>query len=162
MQRRIFVSFVYEDAQQARGFTLLPYNRNVDFDFVERHLLTPAESQNPDYIRSRIREELNGTSVTVVLIGKTTARSNWIDFEIRESLARGNGVIGIKLKGCENAEVPRALEENGCRVINWEPQSFSEEIEGTALIAGREVAAPPSAGSGGGGGGSSSAKGCSR
>jgi Thoeris protein ThsB, TIR-like domain len=148
MKRRIFVSFVYEDRDQARGFTLLPYNRNVDFDFVETHLLKPADSENPDYIKQKIREKMDGISVSTVLIGKTTAKSPWVDFEIRESLARGKGVLGIKLKDCENAEVPLALKENGCKVINWDTSKFSEEIEKAALIAGRVPAEPPAAGGG--------------
>lgn len=163
MQRRIFVSFVYEDRDQVRGFTLLPYNRNLEFDYGETHLLRPADSANRDYIKQRIREKLNGTSVTVVLIGRNTAKSEWVDFEIRESLEKRKGVIGIKLKDCEDCEPPPALRENGCKVIDWDTDKFSEEIEEAALIAGRIPAEPPaSSGGGGGGGGSGDSGGCGR
>ena len=149
MARRIFVSFAYEDADQARGFNLLPWNRNVDFDFVERHLITPADSENPDYIKSRIRDEMNGTSATVVLIGNHTADSEWVDFEIRESVAKGNAVIGIRLKGAENAPVPPALLEAGTKILDWEPHTFSDEIERAILIAGRPPLGPPTISAGG-------------
>jgi hypothetical protein len=145
MARRIFVSFAYEDAGQARGFNLLPWNRNVDFDFVERHLINPADSENPDYIKSRIRSEMNGTSATVVLIGPTTATSEWVDFEIRESIARGNAVIGIRLKGAENAPVPPALIQAGAKILDWNPHTFSDEIERAILVAGRPPLGPPTA-----------------
>lgn len=116
----------------------------MDFDFVGRHLLSPADSSNPTYIRSKIREEMHGTSATVVLIGNKTAQSDWVDFEIGESLQRGNGVIGIRLKGAKNAELPPALEESGCKVIDWNPDAFEDEVEGACLIAGRPELEPPS------------------
>jgi len=144
MGRRVFISYQHNDVQQAKGFNLLRWNKYVDFDFVGRHLLSPADSRDPAYVRSKIREQLNGTSATVVLIGEQTAQSEWVDFEIRESLARGNGVIGIRLPGAENADLPTALEEGGCKVIDWDHTKFEDEIERACLIAGRpELEAPP-------------------
>jgi Thoeris protein ThsB, TIR-like domain len=156
MGRRIFISFAHEDKQQAQGFALLQWNPNVNFEFVGRHLISPVESTDETYIRSKVREKMDGTSVTVVLIGPHTAESEWVDFEIRESLERGNAVIGIRLKGAEGAAVPQALKDEGCRVINWEPEKFSDEIERAALIARRPVlGVAPHGGGGGGAGGAS-------
>lgn len=143
MGRRIFISFQHDDILQAKGFNLLRWNPNVPIDFVGRHLLSPVGSQDPTYIRSKIREMLHGTSVTVVLIGEKTAQSEWVDFEIRESLARGNGVLGIRLKDAGNADIPRALIEAGAKVIDWNADVFADEIERAALIAGRPELGPP-------------------
>lgn len=115
----------------------------MDFDFKGRHLLSPVNSSNESYIRSKIREMMNGTSVTVVLIGRNTKDSDWVKWEIEESRARGNGIIGIRLKGQENAEAPETLTENGYEVIDWVPSSFSDEVERCALIAGRKPQQPP-------------------
>jgi hypothetical protein len=150
--RRVFISFQHEDRQQASGFNLLQWNPNVPVEFVGRHLLSPVDSKDPTYIRTKIREQLEGTSVTVVLIGGNTAESEWVDFEIRESIARGNGVIGIFLKGHENARVPPALVEAGIPVIGWDPDKFADAIERAALIAGRPDLGPPKQTSGDGGG----------
>jgi len=110
--------------------------------------LSPVESEDPQYIRSKIREQLDGTSVTVVLIGKHTSESDWVDYEIRASLERGNGVLGIRLKGAENVDVPPALVEAGAKVIDWTPDTFADEIERAALIAGRPELGPPPSRSG--------------
>jgi hypothetical protein len=142
MGRRIFLSFGYEDKAQASGFALLQWNPNVDFEFVGRHLLSPADSDDPVYIRQKIRERLQGTSVTVVLIGQHTAESDWVYFEIRESLQKGNAVVGIRLKDSGNPPIPPAMREVGCKVINWEPDGFSDEIERQALVAGRPELGP--------------------
>jgi len=145
MGRRVFISYQHDDINQAKGFNLLQWNPNVPIEFVGRHLLSPVESEDPQYIRSKIREQLNGTSVIVVLIGRHTAESEWVDYEIRASVERGNGIIGIRLKGAENADVPPALVEAGAKVIDWTPDTFADEIERSALVAGRPELGPPPA-----------------
>jgi len=143
MGRRIFISYQHDDIMQARGFNLLRWNPNVPLEFVGRHLLSPVDSQDPQYIRRKIREMLNGTSVTVVLIGRKTTQSEWVDFEIRESLDRGNGLLGIRLKDAGNVNLPSALIEAGAKIIDWNPDIFADEIERAALIAGRPELGPP-------------------
>jgi hypothetical protein len=144
LARRIFISTSYTDQAQARGFALLQWNRNVDFEFVGRHLLDPVDSANEDYIKSKIREQLNGTSVTVVLIGDETDRSDWVAWEIQESLnkSKPNGVLGILLRGHDTPPDPgspvgRAIEEAGGEVIPWRPHLFGEAVERAAAAAGR-------------------------
>ena len=143
MPRGVFISFQHEDIDQAKGFALLQWNRNIDFNFRGRHLLSPIDSENDAYIRQKIREMMHGTSVTVVLIGGHTKDSEWVKFEIEESVARGNAVVGIRLKDHDNAPIPEVLEQNNCKVINWNPGIFSDVVEQEALIAGRAPQAPP-------------------
>lgn len=144
MGRRIFISFQHDDVMQTKGFNLLRWNPNVPIEFVGRHLLSPVDSENPEYVKAKIREQLDGTSVTVVLIGGKTADSDWVDFEIRESLDHGNGILGIRLRGHENADIPPALKEAGGKVINWNPDIFADKIERAVLIVGRPKLGPPS------------------
>ncbi|MBA7501433.1 hypothetical protein ES706_00003 [subsurface metagenome] len=143
MSRRVFISFQHDDNMQAKGFALLQWNPNVPVEFVGRHLLSPVDSEDEQYVRSKIREKLEGTSVTIVLIGAHTADSEWVDFEIRESLNRGNGVLGIRLPGHENTDVPPALKEAGAKIINWNQDIFPDEVERAALIVGRSELGPP-------------------
>jgi antiphage defense system Thoeris ThsB-like protein len=140
--RRVFISTAYEDANQARGFNLLSKNPYVDVEFVGRHLLTPVDSENPDYIKSKIREQMNGTSVNVVLIGQKTLDSDWVRWETEEGVAKGNGVLGIRLKGQDDAPIPPVLKEVGAKVINWNPDVFADEIERSALKANRPELGP--------------------
>lgn len=142
MPRGIFISFQHKNRKQAKGFNLLHYNTSVDINFRGRHLLDPIKSENKDYIWRRIKEELRGTSVTVVLLGERTHRSAWVKREIEESVARGNGVVAIELKG-QNCPLPpnscvgKALRAAGAEVVGWDPHVFAEAIERAALAAGR-------------------------
>ena len=130
MTRRIFISYQHDDRMKAKGFNLLRWNKNVNLEFVGRHLLDPVDSKNEKYIREQIREQLSGTSVTVVLIGKNTADSDWVADEVKWSLEKKNGVVGIRLE--PNVATPPSLFECGAEVIDWAPHSFEPAIERAA------------------------------
>lgn len=135
MSRRIFISYQHKDHDQAKGFNLLRWNKNVKYDFVGRHLLSPVNSENRDYIRRQIKEQIKGTSVTVVLIGKETHTSDWVADEVSWSLEKGNGILGIKLDS--SAKVPASLIDCGAEVMDWKPHEFDKGIERAAKAAGR-------------------------
>ena len=48
-------------------------------------------------IKAWIDSQLNGTSVTVVLVGSGTCNSRWVKYEIEKSEAIGNGLLGIDI-----------------------------------------------------------------
>lgn len=154
MGRRVFISYEGHDRNKAKGFNLLRWNRNVDVDFVGRHLLDPVKSTDRDYIRGQIKSQIKGSSVTVVICGEHTNESSWVGDEIKWSLEKDppNGVLAIKLT--PDAQVPQAVLDCGGEVIGWDPKKFGEAIERAARQA-RRVDAIVSAGSG-------SAQGCVR
>ncbi len=138
MPRRIFISFAYEDQAKAKGFNLLRWNKNVDVEFVGRHLLDPVKSTDSDYITRKVKEQLTGTSVTVVLVGAETADSEWVQREIEWSLEKGNGVLAIRLH--DDAPLPQGIVDCGAEVISWDPSTFDDAIERAALQVGRTKA----------------------
>ena len=148
MARRIFVSYQHDDQMKAKGFNLLRWNKNVPTEFVGRHLLDPVKSSDPAYITRKIREQQKGTSVTVVLIGDKTWKSDWVEKEVRMSLEKNspNGVVGIRLK--EGVKIPESLRDSGAEVIDWSPDEFEAAFDRAARGSGRALVA--AAGPGGG------------
>ncbi|HVS90462.1 MAG TPA: TIR domain-containing protein [Mucilaginibacter sp.] len=145
MARGLFISFQHNDRNRARGFTLLHHSKYVDLNFRGRHLLDPVNSENQSYIREKVREQLHGTSVTVVLLGENTCDSKWVEWEIKESIERGNGVVAIKLKDqdCplpDKSPVAQALKEAGAEIMDWEPHEIQDAVERAAMAAGRAAA----------------------
>lgn len=143
MARRIFISYQHKDQMKAKGFNLLRWNKNVDVEFVGKHLLDPVDSNNEKYIKEKIREQILGSSVTVVLIGSETADSKWVRDEIDFSVDKQNpnGVLAIRLT--KDAPLPsdsvvgKALNDVGAEIIDWDPHQFSDAIERAANAAGR-------------------------
>ena len=141
--RHIFISYQHKDQMKEKGFNLLPWAKNVDVDFVGRHLLDPVKSKDEQYIKAEINKQIKGSSVTVVLIGKDTKNSEYQPYEIEQSLAKDapNGILGIKLdksvdlsKDCETGKL---LHDAGAEVIEWDPSKFGEAIERAAIAGGR-------------------------
>jgi hypothetical protein len=142
MAKRIFISYNHKDQMKAKGFNLLQWNKNVDVEFVGRHLLDPVDSKNKDYIRSKVVEQLTGTSVSVVLLGSETADSDWVKWEIDKSIEKKNGILAIKLDDTvpdppANSPVGEALQRAGAEVIGWEPDKFQDAIDRAFKAAGR-------------------------
>jgi len=141
--RHIFISYQHKDQMKAKGFNLLSWAKNVDVDFVGRHLLDPVKSKDEQYIKSEINKQIKGTSVTVVLIGKDTKESEYQPYEIEQSLAKEapNGILGIRLNKSvdlpKNSPTGKLLHDAGAEIIDWEPYKFGEAIERAVLSTGR-------------------------
>ena len=124
--RRIFISFDHDDADKVNGFLGL---RNIidGFEFYNHKLDHRIKSTDGDYVGRVIREEyITPASVTVVLIGNRTAQSDWVKWEIQESLRQGKGILGIQLPGTYSA-VPAGIPTNA--VGGWDPDKFPGWIE---------------------------------
>ena len=125
-KRRIFFSFDHDDTQQVNGF--LGLRQIVDgLEFYNHKLDRRIVSADSAYIRRVIRDEyISPASVTVILIGNRTAQSSWVQWEIKESLNQGKGILGIRLKGTFGA-IPAGLPSNA--VGGWNPDKFISWIE---------------------------------
>jgi len=53
--------------------------------------------QSEEEVKAWIDDQLHGTSVTAVLIGNETAGREYVEYEIEESVRRGNGIVGIRV-----------------------------------------------------------------
>lgn len=157
MARRVFLSFQHRDLARARGFDLMRRSPRVRAEFSVRHLLQPVNSTNPGYVGQRIRAQIMNTSVTVVLIGRETHRSDWVAREIEWSVAKDhpNGLLGIAIE--PGATIPEGLTDYGAEILNWTAPAtlaeFEQAIERAALRAGRASAIRASAAGAGGGSG---------
>lgn len=131
-RKRVFISFRGEDKPLVDLFRGQARNKNTDLDFIDFSLRVPFNSKNAEYIRRGIRERIRQSSVTIVLITGSTHKSEWIDWEIRESKRLGKGVIGVNCKDDSSIKIPKAISEHGCRVVNWNHAEIREAINEAA------------------------------
>lgn len=120
MARRVFFSFKYKDVSRAmvvrnswvtQGKEAAGFVDSAEFESIKR--------QGDQAIKNWINKQLEGTSVTVVLVGQQTCSSRWVKYEIDQSIARGNGLLGIdvsKIKDLQGntsdrcGEIPKGYE----------------------------------------------------
>ena len=120
MKKRVFISFKSEDKQQVWGVRLLASNPDFDVDFFDESVRTPIKSQDNIYIRSKIREKINRTSVTLCMIGLNTHASDWVKWELEESIGKGNRIIVMALKGIERAILPEPIRRLKLDFYAWD------------------------------------------
>lgn len=98
MARKVFFSFQYEDVQRV----MTVRNSNVIEGVQKSGVIDKAEfeqlaRQGDIAVRNWIDRQIEGTSVTVVLVGPTTNKSKWVQYEIQKSIERGNGILSINI-----------------------------------------------------------------
>jgi hypothetical protein len=104
MARRVFFSFHFDRdiwrANQVRNCNIVGGAETAGF--FDHSEYEEAKKKGADAIRRMILRHLNGTSVTVVLIGKETASRPWVKEEIKHSIAQNNGLLGIHIYHLKN------------------------------------------------------------
>lgn len=129
-QRRcVFISFASEDLDEVNLLRGQAKNENAGFELIDRSLQEPFDSQQAEYIKAGIRQRINQSSVTLVYLSADTANSKWVDWEIRESVRLGKGVIGVFKGNAPPALLPPALGEIGARLIPWTHDAIADAIE---------------------------------
>ena len=97
MARRAFFSFKYKsDVSRAMVVRNIWATQGKEAaGFVDAADFEKLKKQGDAAIQRWIEGQLNGTSVTVVLVGQDTCSSRWVKYEIEKSKEIGNGLLGI-------------------------------------------------------------------
>lgn len=98
MARKVFYSFCYEDDVTR---SMVVRNRWVTqgsqfySGVIDAAEFEKVKKNGEQAVYDWIDEQLEGTSVTVVLLGTNTLERKFIQYEIYKSLKRGNGILGV-------------------------------------------------------------------
>jgi|ERR1700676_2375650 len=103
--RRVFFSFHHQNdilriGQVRNSWVTKPNQQHAGF--VDAASWEAIKRQGDDAVKRWIAAQLDGTSVTVVLIGSETASRPWVLYEISESHNKGNGLLGIYIHNCRD------------------------------------------------------------
>jgi hypothetical protein len=104
MARRVYFAFHFEKdvwrINQVRNSNVVAGADRAGF--YDHSEYEEAKRKGEDEIKRKIREKLKGTSVTVVLIGEETAGRPYVRYEIEQSVAQKNGLLGIYIHNVED------------------------------------------------------------
>ena len=99
MARKAFFSFEYEhDVWRANGVRNSWVTQGKEAaGFVDAAEFEEIKKGGDAAIKKWIDDQLNGTSVTVVLVGSHTCSSRWVEYEIEMSKHQRKGLLGIDI-----------------------------------------------------------------
>lgn len=148
MARHVFFSFHYQrDIVRVNQIRNLP--EIIDESaagFKDSSLWEEAKKKSDDAVKKLIDDGLIGTSVTVVCIGNKTAGRKFINYEIRKSIDRGNGILGVQIHHLRNfagevdtaGDTPALLSKNKYPVYKYDEHTkLKAWIEAAAKAAGK-------------------------
>jgi|TARA_B110000967_G_scaffold202236_1_gene240743 hypothetical protein len=143
IKRKVFVSYHHGNDKPYYDAFINTFSNSYDVihdNSVER----AVDSTNTDYVIRRIRENfITGSSCTIVLCGPQTPWRKFVDWEIKATLDKQHGLIGVNLptnprNANNNYTVPDRLHDNiqsGFAVwVDWatftqSQQSVQQHIE---------------------------------
>jgi len=119
--KHAFLSFVEEDLTLVRLFRGQAKNKKNDLSFDDYSVKIPYNSTDADYIKSQIRPRIRAASLLICLIGQTTHRSSWVDWEIRFAADVNKRLLGVRLhSGTKGERTPSALTDHSAKILNWD------------------------------------------
>jgi hypothetical protein len=126
--KRVFISFCVEDLP--RVTSLLSVAADATFD-VELHAESAPigdDSSNDLYIRRNVRNKINRTSVTLCMLSSLTHTSDWVRWQLDQSIERGNSII---LMGFPNgpAQLQLPAPVQGRAWWPWDPDRLQRMIQ---------------------------------
>ncbi len=148
MARRVFFSFHYQrDIWRVNQIRSIP---NVTgcaaAGFQDGSIWEEAKKKGDATIKALINKGLENTSVTVVCVGSKTAGRTYINYEIDQSIARGNGIVAVQIHHLKDKDgttdpagaTPSKITAGGYKVYKYvDHESLGKWIEEAAKAAGK-------------------------
>jgi hypothetical protein len=109
--RRVFFAFHYQiDVARVQAIRDAWISRGIEESGIwDKQVWETARTRGNEELKALIALGLEGTSVTVVLIGPHTWERPWVHYEIDESRRRGNGLLGIRIHRVPVASTSRLV-----------------------------------------------------
>jgi hypothetical protein len=98
-KKTVFISFDYDNDSHYKNL-LLAWDKNQQFHFelYDGSLRAAINSDDAAYIKSRIRPKIQAASRLLCIVGKESAKSEWINWEIQTAIDSNKKLIGVKIE----------------------------------------------------------------
>ena len=150
MARRVFFSFHYQrDIFRVNQIRSIPNVAGcAAAGFQDASIWEEAKKKGDAAIKGLINKGLERTTVTVVCVGYKTAGRKYINYEIDQSIARGNGILAVRINHLTGhdgttdpaGDVPAKITNGGYKVYKYtDHESLARWIEEAANAAGKSA-----------------------
>ena len=128
MAQRVYFSFDYRDLFRVNQIRSMPDVISIARGgFQDASFWAEAKAKGDRVAKAMIDAALEDTSVTVVCITAGAAEDEYMNYEIVQSLARGNGLVGIRIHELKDQDgqmgepgtAPEQIEANGFKTYKY-------------------------------------------
>ena len=122
MARNVFYSFHYQNdifrvmIVRNRWVT---YGGQIISGVIDHAEFEKIQRKGSRMVKDWINEQLHGTSATVVLIGAETLNRPYVQYEIRQSMKKGNALIGVYINNLKDSTGNLSLACNSHTCIGY-------------------------------------------
>jgi len=145
MARRVFFSFHYKHVWRVNQIRSMPnITGTAAAGFQDASLWEEAQKKGSAAIKKMIDDALKNTSVTVVCVVYGTSSRKYINYEIDQSIARGNGLVAVQIHHLKDQNgdtasagaIPSQIEANGFKAYKYSnKEALARWIEAAYKIA---------------------------
>lgn len=134
-RRHLFISHRFNDDASVTNLTKMLRRsgwdiRNSSVRLKQANEQRLEKGEIPQQSLERLlRMKVSWSQTVVVIIGKTTHRSEWVDYEIEEANRQGKRIVGVYARGEQDAEVPDTLDKYASSIVAWNSESISSAID---------------------------------
>jgi hypothetical protein len=118
-RKNVFISFAHEDLNEVTLLRGQAKNENSEIEFNDFSVKEPYQSERAEYIRQKIRERINQSSMTVVYLSAGTAKSDWVKWEVEKSLELGKKVVATHSGEKLPCPAPDFVSDINIKVVAW-------------------------------------------
>ena len=129
--KNIFVSHVHEDDALVQDLRDLLGGKGHQVRDSSIDSLNPNNAHNDDYIKTGILgPSISWASTLVVLISPETRQSEWVNWEIEYAEKQGKRIVGVWVRGGQEADMPENLDLYADAVVGWQADRVMDAING--------------------------------
>ena len=135
-RRHLFISHRFVDDESVTGLTEMLKRAGWDV----RNSSVRAKQANQERLdrgeipertlKRLLRMKISWSQTVVVVVGRETHASTWVDYEIEEANRLGKRIIGVRARGQQDAPLPQALEKYATTVVSWNTEAITKAIDG--------------------------------
>lgn len=134
IEKNIFVAHCGEHEDLITDFKSMMTKEGFSFKDSSLTSANPNEAHDENYIKySIIKPKIEWAGTVVVLIGKETSKSDWVNWEIEEAIKLGKQVIGVHVSEEMKYEIPEGLKSFADAIVPWNSKDIKSALNGNAV-----------------------------
>lgn len=131
-KRNVFISFSHEDMDEVNLLRGQSKNDKLDLEFSDHSVKQAFNSEDADYVKRKIREKIEKTSVTLVYLSPKSMNSDWVRWEIEQSKKMGKGIVAVYKGDSLPSNIPAHITSNVSSIVQWKHDAMMDAIHKAA------------------------------